>query len=278
MSNKLIYTRDKNVHLKNDKASVQDTKVSVYVDGIDEPVYVGRNKVVVSGSAFGIAKYFNKSPRIWTPSYNDELSLDENHHTAYGNGAEGIRREEQVVLFAVGNTGVYKNSSNSGVQPVPYVGKIDANDLIPFRVENITRDISEDEKSMYFGRKTTDTKFIYYFKKPESISDPIQQYSDGTPIDENVYVNDRQLEVESFIRLTLKITKDDLRDYFEIAAVEKAVSSISILTGYETEYPDENNVTRTYYQNLRPLTLYHFGEESLKDPDKGLTILYDMFF
>jgi len=276
MSNKVIYTRDKNVHIKNEKSVIQDTRVSVYVDGIPEPVYEGRNKVVVSGSAFGMAKFFNKSPKIWTKSYNEELKLDNSIFESFDK--PGIRREEEVILFAIGNTGVYKNSSNSGVYPVPYVGKISADELIPFKYQSLTNDISEDEKSMYFGRKTTNEKYIYYFKRPESISEPIQQYTDGTPIDENVYENDRQLEVESFVRLTLKVTKDDLRGYFEAIAIEKAVSSLSILTGYATNMPDENGVNRTYYQNIRPLTLYHFGQEDLIDPDKGLTILYDMFF
>ena len=64
---------------------IPKTDVFVY-NKIGEEVFLssrGPNKVIVSGSAFTMAKHFNMKPNIWTPSDNTVLQLDNSVYEEY---------------------------------------------------------------------------------------------------------------------------------------------------------------------------------------------------
>lgn len=252
------------------KKHKKDNIVTVTCHETGEVLFKGTNKVTVAGSAFLASKMWNIKPKAWTPSYNTELGL-ENTVTEPYEGI-GIRKEEQICLFAVGIDGCGKDPSQ--VYPVKYADWIAPEYLVPFRYQLLTNDLSDYQRTKYFGRKIKGDRIAYYFKTPETPVDFKQQYVDGTPIDENIYVSSRQDEVESYGEMKLAVTKEDLRDFFlTTTGIETArINSLSILTAWKTTVDGVD-----YYQDIRPLTVIHFPNESLIDTSKGLDITYQIF-
>ena len=240
---------------------------------LGETIYEGLNKVVIAGSAFTASKHFKISAEAMTPSYNEILGLE---HTIKEPAPNGVRDDEKVYLFAVGMDGC--GPTPKEVYPVNYTSWISPDGLIPFRYQPVNNDLTPADRKKYFGRKLIerDGRIAYYFKKFESISDTIQQrYLDGTPIDENVYTSERTDEVETFVRMHLILNREDCRDFFNLTVgqEESRVSSLSILTAWKKNI---NGID--YYQDIRPLTKFHFPVESLIDNSKGLDITYTLYY
>ena len=102
----------------------------------------------------------------------------------------------------------------------------------------------------------------------------VQQYIDGTPIDGTVYDSIKTTSAETYVELSLKITKEDVRDYF-VATVgidEAKINSISLCTGYPVE---EGGYL--YYKDIRPITKLNIPNESLIDITKGIEIIYHIY-
>ena len=255
-----------------DKGGVQKTNVKVYSHETGELVFEGSNKVLVAGSAFTAAKHFNITPSIWTPSYNQVLKLDNTVDEPYD--GEGIRPDEKIQLFCVGIGGC--GIEQSQVYPVDYTKWISPEELVPFRYQNEDNDLGASMRELYFGRQTLANGFIAYnFKAFDSKPVFKQQYTDGTPIDENIYISERTDDVESFVEIKMSVTKDDCRDFFkETTGINTAqISSISLLEAWVKEIDGYK-----YYQDVKPITRYNFSNESLIDLTKGIDIIYDIYY
>lgn len=258
-----------------DKNKINDSAIRTVVTFKNpitgETMWRGHNKVIVSGSAFAAAKHWNITPPVNLPTYNNILKLDNTVNEPFTQ--PGIRREEQVYLFAVGTDGCGVDSSQ--VYEVDYSKWIAPEDLVPFKYQLATNDINENQRTKYFGRKTLANRIAYYFKAFETQPVFKQQYIDGTPIDENIYLSTRIDEVESFIEVNLKVTKDDCRDYFlaTTGINDARINTLSMLTAYIKVIDGF-----TYYQNIRPFTKLNFPNEQLIDLSKGIDIVYQFFY
>lgn len=264
---KLLFDNNKS----KDNCTFNRTDVMIRDEDTGELIFRNSNKVLVAGSAFTAAKHFNITPSISTPSYNTKLGLENTVNEPFV-GA-GIRREEQVFLFAVGLGGCGQEASQ--VYDVDYTKWIKPEDLVPFRYQLITNDIPEYHRDKYFGRKVQGNRIIYYFKAFETPPVFKQQYSDGTPIDENIYTSNRIEEVESYVEVNLKITKQDCRDWFlaTTGINEAKINTLSLLTAYKTEKDGH-----VFFNNIKPLTKLNFPNESLIDTSKGLDIIYHIYY
>lgn len=251
--------------------TIRKTNIVVKDSDTGETLFEGSNKVIISGSAFTAAKHFNLTPRTRIPNYNTVLGLDHTINETFI--PSGVRREEMVFLFAVGIDGCGQEASQ--VYDVNYTKWIAPENLVPFKYQLATNDIPGHMRDKYFGRKAYNNRIAYYFKAFENQPEFIQQYVDGTPIDENIWTSARLEEVESFVRVNLKITKEDCRDFFlaTTGINEARINSISLLTAYEKEVDGY-----IYYQNIAPLTKLHFPNESLIDTSKGIDIIYDIYY
>lgn len=271
-NNKKFFLFDGNQN--RDKCSFRDTRIIVKNHDNGEDIFIGRNKVIVSGSTFTAAKHFNLTPNILTTSYNNVLALDKTVNEVSNEGP-GLRKSEIVCLFAIGTNGC--GIQPSQVEEVDPSKWIDSASLVPFRYQRKDNDLTNEQRERYFGRKTTDDRIVYYFKKFDNEPKLIQQYSDGTPIEENIYANTRQDEVEIYVELNLTITKEDCRDFFKATtggtSDDSLVNTISLLTAWKTTVDGFD-----YYQDIRPLTKYNFPNEYLIDPAKGLDIVYQIFY
>lgn len=271
---------DNKIKILNDRQKFDDKittshhrgKCIAYVHGTNIPLWEKHNKVIIPGSTFTASKHFkNLSIPVKLPTYNATLGLD---------NIQSITNQEEVVdnyvyLWAVGTDGC--GPEDSQVFSVDYTKWIDPRDLVPFRYELRNNDLSAEKRKMYFGRKDKpeSDRIAYYFKAFETTPVYKQQFIDGTPIDENIYISDNKLDVESFVELKMTLTKSDCRDYFiATTGINTArINSISLLTAVPKVIDGY-----TYYQNIRPLTKLNFPNESLIDLTKGIDFIYQIFY
>lgn len=267
-TNKPLVLFDKDNH--KDNAIITRTDIEIKVHGTDITLFRGSNKVILPGSYFTAAKHFGINPPVKLPSYNTALGLD---------GIQALTDKEErdalVVLFAVGIDGC--GPENSQVYDVNYTKWISPENLVPFRYVFDDNDLNATDRKKYFGRKKiagTD-KIAYYFKAFESTPTMHQQYVDGTPIDENIFISDNKTDVETYVELFLTVTKDDCREFFDATTGinDAKINTISLLTAV----PKDLN-GYTYYQGIRPLTKLNFPNESLIDLTKGIDITYHIYY
>lgn len=247
-------------------------RVIAYVRGTDIPLFNEWNKVILPGSAFTAMKHFKDLHiPVKTPSYNVSLGLDEIRSVS----DKQERLDNYVYLFAVGTGGC--GPENSQVFDVDYSKWIAPQDLVPFRYQLGNNDLASDKRELYFGRKDLPEadRIAYYFKGFDT--DPVfkQQYIDGTQIDENVYISDNTMDIESYVEIKMSVTRSDCRDYF-IATTginDAKINTISLLTAVPVLINGY-----TYYQNIRPLTKLNFPNEPLIDLTKGIDFIYQIFY
>lgn len=261
----------------NSKDSI-DIKSSAYNRGevniIDETtneiIFFGRNKVILPGAAFTARKHFNIPNKEITPSYNTALNLDHSFDEPAPN-----EEAEKVFLFSVGIDG--GGSEPSQVFPVNYGKWCEPQYLVPFRYQPESSDLDDTLRNAYFGRRTypEQKRIAYYFKAFDGAPSFNQQYIDGTPIDSTVYDSDKTDEIETYVELVLKITKEDCREWFTATTGPNSarINSIQLLTGWAKTVDGY-----TYYQDIRPLTKLHFPLESLIDITKSIKIIYHLYY
>ena len=243
-----------------------------YIHGTDIPIFEEDNKVIVPGSAFTVMKHFKDiSIPVKTPTYNNALGLD--HITSITDSEE--RLNSYVYLFAVGIGGC--GPENSQKYDVDYTKWIDTSDLIPFKYQLTANDLSDDMREVYFGRKAIPAadRIAYYFKAFDAAPVFKQQYIDGTPIDDNIYISDNDMDVESFVEIKMSVTNRDCRDYFlaTTGINDARVNTVSLLTAVPKVIEGY-----TYYQNIRPLTKLNFNNISLIDETLAIDIIYQIFY
>ena len=270
MSNKQLILLDKGNN--RDRASFKRTEIMIYAHGTNIPLWkeVKENKVILPGSSFTASKHFAIKPPVTLPTYNEELGLDNIQSIT-----DTEERGALVYLFAVGTDGCGPESSQ--VYDVDYTKWIAPDSLVPFRYVFDDNDLSDTLRTKYFGRKKisgTD-KIAYYFKAFETAPVMYQQYIDGTPIDENIFISANETDVETYVELKLTVTKDDCREYFDATTGinDAKINTISLLTAVPKTIDGY-----TYYQSIRPLTKLNFPNESLIDLTKGIDIVYHIYY
>lgn len=243
-----------------------NTDIQIFVEGTDELVFRGSNKVLISGAAFTARNHFDLSGTEITPSYNTVMNLE-------NTVSETPSTPNKVFLFAIGTDGC--GTENSQLYPVDYKKWINPSALIPFRYPLATNDIAGDLRNTYFGRKVVSDRVAYYFKAFDTAPTLVQQYVDGTPIDSSIYDSTKADEAETYVEVRLKVTKDDCREFFTATTGinDARINSISLLTAWAKDYAGVK-----YYQDIRPLTKLHFPNESLIDTTKGLDIIYHIYY
>lgn len=249
------------------------TSLIIIKNELGEVLHKGlHNKVIVSGSAFTMQKHYNLDVPVKTPTYNSVLGLENSISNTFTD--PGIRRDEIVCLFAMGIGGC--GTEQHQVFPVDYKKWIQPDELIPFRVVSPANDLSALDRTRYFGRKIMDNgKIAYYFKAFDTQPELLQRFMDGTPIGTDIHTSTNILDVESFVKLKLKVTVDDGREHFrQTVGIDYAkVNTISLLTAYPTEF--DGNI---YYQDIRPLTKLNFPNDPLLEDTRALDITYYTFY
>lgn len=280
---KVLYDGLNNRDSINLHSSAFDTSIDIKDLETGEIIYKGlRNKVIIPGSGLIAHKLFDISTSEVTPSYNSDYGFGSAMYTPESedmpdparSGTTATADNHKVLLFACGIDGC--GTEGSQVYPVDYRKWLAPENMVPFRYQVGTNDLSDELRETYFGRTLINNgEYIaYYFKRFEGLPVLVQQYVDGTPIDVNVYESDKQESAETYVELSLKITKDDIRDFFIVnAGIDSAkINTIELLTGYPVV--DGNYM---YYKEVRPLTKLNFPNEMFINPTKGIEIIYHIY-
>ena len=232
-----------------------------------EVIWKGHNKVILPGAEFLAFSVFDlKGDHIITPSYNTVLNLE---HTVYSVPTAA----NKAFLFCVGTDGC--GTENSQVFEEDYRKWIQPASMVPFQYRSKLKDLNASQRSIYFGRKQVGDFWAYYFKKFDSNPQLIRQFVNGTAIDNTIYDYTGATAVETYVNMTMSVTKDDCRDYFiETTGVNDArINTISLCTAWAKTIGNY-----TYYQDIRPVTKLNFPNESLINLRKGIDINYQVFF
>ena len=252
---------------------VQDTDIIVKVHGTDEVLFRGSNKIVLAGSDFTACKHFDIKPKVKTPTYNEVLKLDHTQPDTEYTG-NGYRPDYKICLFNVGVGGC--NPVDTAQRYVPKRSSwISEEEIVPFRYRASTDDLTASMRKKYFGRQLKGDYVAYNFKAFDAEPEMFRQYTDGTPIDENVYLTERTDDIEIIMQCKMSILKEDCREFFkETVGLDSAnISSISLLYAYPVEIDGY-----IYYQDVRPATRYNFATEQLIDLSKGIDFIYNLYY
>ena len=237
-----------------------------------------KNKVIIAGSGL-LAKDLFDLPSTHTevtPTYNTKLGcLNVEGELNTDVSPSATAKYPKILLFCIGTDGCGESSSQ--VYPVDYTKWI--SNPIPFRYPIKENDISDDLRNTYFGRveSTDKNHYAYYFKRFEGEPKIVQQYTDGTLItkDSNIYESSKTVPAETYVEITLKITKEDLREYFIATSnIDNAkFNSISLCYAYPVIGKDGY----TYFNDIRPMTKLNIPNEPMIDITKGIDIIYHIY-
>lgn len=245
-----------------------------------EIVFKGlKNKVIIPGSGLIARKLFDITSNEITPSYNTAFGYNMYTPTSDTPPSGDVKTvatkdNHKILLFCCGIDGC--GTENSQVYPVDYRKWISPSNMVPFRYQIASNDLSDELRETYFGRTSVDNgRYIaYYFKRFENVPTLVQQYIDGTPVDSTIYDSAKVDDAETYVEIDLKITKEDVRDYF-IATTgidEARINSISLCSAYPVE-----DAGYIYFKDIRPLTKLHIPNEPLIDVTKGIEIIYHIY-
>ena len=234
-----------------------------------------KNKVIVPGSGYLARELFDLDTPEITPSYNDRLGIEtpegtETHELDWRTSA--TQEHPKVLLFCIGLDGC--GTEQSQVYPVDYTKWIAPEYMIPFRYPIQSADLSDALRETYFGRVASGDHYAYYFKRFDGDPVLVQQYVDGTPLDGNVYESTKTDKAETYVEIILKITKEDIREFFvATTGIDDAkINSISLCTAWPKEVDGY-----IYFQDIRPLTKLNIPNEPMLDITKGIDVIYHVY-
>lgn len=269
-----------------DKLNYSTFKTSVDVLNAEtgEIIFKGlKNKVIIPGSGLIARKLFDVTTEEITPSYNEVFG--ESMYTPATDEAPdsteletvATKDNHKVLLFCCGIDGC--GTQNSQVYPVDYRKWIAPEDLVPFRCVPTDNDINDELRKSYFGRTEVEIKgnkyIAYYFKRFQSVPTLVQQFIDGTPVTKDIYDAESDTAAESYVEMNLKITTQDIRDFFAASTGmdDARINSISLCSAYPVTDVDGY----TYFKDIRPVTKLNFPNEQFIDASKGIDIIYHIY-
>lgn len=229
------------------------------------------NELVLPGALFVAEKLINSASPIKPRTINQDLGVSTVESDP---GFTGKRRENVICLFGVGTGGAGTNFDT--VVPVKYSERI-LQGMIPMRRVPTSTDLSSAERNKYFLRKTNGGFYEYFLKKFE-IDPTIHCVYDeaGNPsvppnFDE---VNPGKI-INTYMQFNIKISKDDVREYFKTAGggISKArINTLGLFIGYPV-----SEHGRTEYKGVQLFSKLNFNNEPLDNESKELNIIYKIY-
>ena len=254
----------------SEKGVPKKTRITI-TNPITKEVYgVYENKVVISGAMYTACSLFGLDMPTTIPNYNSELQLDNSEDPGASH-----ENPQLVTLFCVGDSGC--GSVESDIKVVNFIDRIaPKNDIIPFRYCEGGSDISHEERSVYFGKKSDpeSNTISYYFKKFETVPQLFMKYSDGTEITNQLYNFVTTQDADCYIEMELLISADDLKDYFNKIGWQNArISTISLCSAWYKMVGEYK-----YYQNILPYTKLNFPFIRMVETEQAVQFNYAIFY
>ena len=199
------------------------------VDEFGQTLFEEENQVVLGGSLFTLQKVWGVESSLNIETLNSIMGI------ATAGQAVPDLKNTFVCLFGVGYGGA--GDTAKSVKDVKYYER-EIFDMVPLRVPE--GELTEQEKLQYFFKTTLQTgRDAYYLKRFEETpqisvlwKDGVEG-EDGTAVEEGVHTTQRTEPIEAFVEMHLKITKKDVREFFDMNGDidEARFNSIGLFTG-----------------------------------------------
>lgn len=280
---------------------------------LDEVFDIQHNMVPISGTQTVLQYLFGVEGPITIPTLYDEMGIGQpNEESAtpqflvpdpvVSDGAATNRKAiynpgHLVQLFGIGVTGTAEN--NITVHKVGYRetkiemtvktvdGQLDAK-MYPFRFDE--NELDPQERQKYFGKLLDNAtgKTGYYLKRFEAFPeikhiwknmDNMDSEQETSVTDATVFDFTRDDAVNTFIECHLKITKKDLKEYFQYVLDQPEscrFNTIALYDGYYTEKGKADNEQFGDYCNVRLFSKLNIPTEHLS-LQKDLDIIYRIY-
>lgn len=250
------------------------TKVTGYlgdnINPFDEKIFDEENQIVIGGALFILEKVFGVEPNLYVDYLNNIMGI------ATDDMSTDLYADTHVCLFGVGVGGC--GDSIRSVKDVNFVER-EIFEMVPFRITD--EDLNPSEQKKYFFKMEKDNKTHYYLKTFEQQpvikalwKDSDDQDEDGSEVEAGVHESTRTEPIETFVEMILKISKKDVRDYFELYGdIEQCrINSIGLFTGAKRKLADGT----TDYQQVKLFSKLNIPNEMLT-LKKDLTIVYRIY-
>lgn len=199
------------------------------VDEFGQTLFEEENQVVLGGSLFTLQKVWGVNSPLNIETLNSIMGI------ATSGDAVPDLKNTFVCLFGVGYGGA--GDTAKSVKDVKYYER-EIFDMVPLRVPE--GELTEQEKLQYFFKTTLPTgRNAYYLKRFEQTPEISVLWKDGaegedgTSVEEGVHATQRTEPIETFVEMHLKITKKDIREFFDMNGDidEARFNSIGLFTG-----------------------------------------------
>lgn len=266
---------DNNDKIKPMRIESKQGNLKTKIIGLDsltkEVLFETENQIVLGGALFILEKIFNVPSPITVDYLNNIMGI-----AAENPIEEKYPKNTAVCLFGVGIGGC-GDSSLSVVDVNFYEREIF--DMVPFRVTDDELN-DEDKEKYWFKRKENDGRVSYFLKKFEQIPTikvlwkDGDEDEDGSEVSSGVHDTARTEPIETFAEMILKITKRDVREYFEINGdIETArINSIGLFTGIKQTLSDGTED----YKQVKLFSKLNIPNEMLVN-NKDMTIIYRIY-
>lgn len=268
---------------------------------LGETLFTTHNIVPIGGVSyvmervFGITEKQIDIPTLYSETgigIADSLAPTETYKIPGGTATPNYRYGHMVQLFAVGITGtgendvtVYNPSYREKSINISYTsadGLTVEGTMIPFRYTAET--LSPDDRLKYFGKKTFDDGNIgYYLKKFEGDAVIKHIWKTGEDVEEETEVSSAEVwantagsnTIESFTEIVLKITSEDVKEWF-INLEQEDRARINTIALYNGEYVSEDAADFGDYRDCRLFSKLCINPEYL-NLEKDLTFIYRVY-
>lgn len=252
------------------------TEIDMYLvdeNGKETLIDTFHNKIVATGSIFNAINVFQIQSPFILPNYNEALDLE--------NTLDYTQVEPYnapcICLFCISDEGC--GTEPSEVFTANFIDRVDPTKIMPFRYVDPDKDLSDDLRNYYFGRKDLGDKIAYYFKAFSTTPQLNFRYADGTQVvPESMYNVDTSQAAEVWVETNLNISREDLRDYFDqvIGWQNARVSTISLCYAWYADDLDPKHFR--WYQQIIPMTKLNFSFRLLHDLTGSLRFNYRIYF
>lgn len=242
------------------------------VDDFGNTLFTTENRLVLGGALFTLEKLFGVKAGVDVDYLNNILGIA----TGGPEITEIYPKNNVVCLFGLGTGGA--GDTITSVYDVATKER-EVFQPVPFRFTKTLT--AEEQTKYYFGKPDAASgKTAYYLKKFEStpqiraLWDDGVNDQDGSPVQTGVHTSTRTEEIETFVEITLRVDKNDCREWFEAnGQVEKArFNSIGLFTGVLADVGSG----KMDYKQVKLFSKFNINNEMLT-LSKGLTIIYRIY-
>ena len=251
------------------------TRVSCYasdnVNELGELMFEEENQIVLGGALFVLEKIFGVSSPLTIEYLNTIMGVA----TEGPEATEKYPKDNVVCLFGVGTGGC---GDAGPVKDIAFQER-ELFDMVPFRVTD--QPLSVNDRDKYWFKKTVrEGATAYYLKKFETTPKIKVLWrdgegdEDGTEVENGVHNIQRREPIETFVEMTLKINKNDIKEWFELNGnIEQTrINSLGLFTGVKSPLGDGTED----YKQVMLFSKLNFHNEMLVS-SKELTIIYRIY-